>query len=273
LVGAYFSIKRILEPIKLLTKGVDEISKGNLKHQISVTKKDELGELANSFNSMTKIINEMIRSKEQLLLDVSHELRSPLTRIKVAMEFLPDGKAKESISEDISEMEKMITEILETERLNSNYGKLNLEIYNISEIIKEVSEDFKDRQPGIKLIDIPKQVLLNIDVNRIKTVFNNILGNSLKYSKNQNQPIEISLSEQEKEIKIQIRDYGVGIPEKDLPFIFEPFYRVDRSRSKDTGGYGLGMSLCKKIMDAHGGKIEIKSSVNKGTTVELTFKK
>lgn len=272
-VFAYLSIRWILKPIKWLTEGVEQVSHGNLNYQVPIRKMDELGELAESFNSMTRRIAEMIHAKEQLLLDVSHEIRSPLTRIKVALEFVPDGNTKKSIGEDLSEVEKMIVEILETERLNSDHGKLYLKKANVSVIIKEVLQDFQNKSPGVKLTSVPEGVFLNIDIDRIKTVLKNVIENSLKYSKSESQPVEISIDNEEKSVVIRIKDYGSGIPKEELPYIFEPFYRIDKSRSKETGGYGLGMSLCKKIMEAHGGTIEINSELNIGTTVFLRFKK
>lgn len=272
-IGAFFLIRRILKPVHLLTDGVEQISKGNLDYQVPLKGIDELGTLTGSFNSMTKRIREMIRSKEQLLLDVSHELRSPLTRIKVALEFIPEDKTKQSIQEDLSEVESMITEILESERLNSSHGKLYVVEANISDVIEEVAENFKDKLPGVRLISIPENVVIKIDVDRIKTVLRNILENSIKYSMPQSQPIEISVGQEEKHIVIKIKDFGSGISKAELPYIFEPFYRIDRSRSKDNGGYGLGLSLCKKIMEAHGGTIEINSIPGEGTTVLLEFLK
>jgi signal transduction histidine kinase len=165
----------------------------------------------------------------------------------------------------------MITEILETERLNSDHGKLILTKTNVLELIKEVCRDLQNKHPGIKPASVPESVFLNIDSDRIKTVLKNVLENSLKYSKPESLPMEISINDKEKSLVIIIKDNGFGIAEEELPFIFEPFYRVDKSRSKETGGYGLGMSLCKKIMEAHGGSIEIKSELNAGTTVYLKF--
>lgn len=271
--AAYLPIRRILRPTKWLMKGVEQVSKGNLNHKVPVKTKDELGELALSFNYMTKRIREMIRSKDQLLLDVSHELRSPLTRIKVALEFLPDDRTKESISEDISEVEKMVAEILETERLNSEHGKLHLKTTDVSEIIKEVFQNYENKAPGVRLTSAQQEVFLKIDADRTKTVLKNILENSIKYSKPEGRPVEISIEDKEKSVIIKIKDYGSGIPEHELTRILEPFYRIDKSRSKDTGGYGLGLSLCKKIMEAHCGAIEINSKLTIGTTVVLRFKK
>ncbi len=112
LLGAYFSIRRILRPIKWLNHGVQEVGGGNLSHTVPVKKSDEFGDLADAFNEMTTRLREMLKAKERLLRDVSHELRTPITRMKVALEFLPEGKSRESIEADIKEMEEMITAIL-----------------------------------------------------------------------------------------------------------------------------------------------------------------
>ena len=117
LLGAYLSIRRILRPIRLLDTGVKEVSKGNLKHRVPVTKSDELGQLSQAFNTMSQRLHEMLTAKEQLLRDVSHELRSPLTRMKVALEFVKEGQTRNLMRSDIEEMEQMITHILETARI------------------------------------------------------------------------------------------------------------------------------------------------------------
>ena len=270
---SYLLIRRILKPVKWLKQGVIQVAEGNLNHQIPVKNKDELGELSASFNAMTKRIKEMIRARDQLLLDVSHELRSPITRMKVALEFIPEGKNKQSIQDDISEMEIMIAEILETERLKNGHGKLQLKSHNISSLIKQVAKDFFERPPGIKFVNFPQKLNLKIDAERIRIVLKNILENAIKYSKPDSKPVEISVKEEDKSVTIQIKDDGMGIPEEHIPYLFEPFYRVDKSRSKETGGYGLGLSLCKKIMEAHGGRIEVFKNEGRGVTVNLKFMK
>ena len=148
----YFLVRFIFKPVKQLSRGVEEVGKGNLDSVISVKRQDELGNLANSFNSMTGRIKEMLRSRDQLLLDVSHEIRSPLTRIKMALEFIDDGDKKRSIENDIKEIELMVGEILETERLNAGYGKLQIGEYDLQNILEEIIVDFADRKPGIQFL-------------------------------------------------------------------------------------------------------------------------
>jgi signal transduction histidine kinase len=269
LTGVYLMIRWILRPVKWLNDGVRQVSGGNLDHCLPVKKSDELGKLAEAFNGMTARIREMLHAKQQLLLDVSHELRSPITRMKVGLEFLPETPARKSLSDDIVEMEKMISEILETERLRSEHGRLNLQRIAMGELIQETINSYKNQPPGIVVEEMPGSVVLEVDQQRIKTVLENILDNAVKYSKNSNSPIRVSLKYEQTHIIVRIADKGNGIPPEDLPYIFEPFYRVDKSRAKHTGGYGLGLSLCRIIMQAHQGKIEIDSRPGCGTTVCL----
>jgi signal transduction histidine kinase len=227
--------------------------------------------MANAFNDMTKCIREMLQARGQLLLDVSHELRSPLTRLKVALEFLPNSEVKENIREDVDEMEMMVREILETARLADKHGRLDIQPVNVAELICKTAAGFENRPLCICLDSIPDEIIIDADANLARTVLKNILNNALKYSGPSNKPVTIHVDRKNEFVVIRIRDNGIGIPKEDLPYIFEPFYRVDKSRSKDTGGYGLGLSLCKTIMEAHGGKIEIESAPASGTRVSLFF--
>ena len=267
----FFVIQWLLRDVRVLSEGMRQIGSGVLSHRMSSRRQDELGRLVSSFNTMSEKIGEMIRNREQLLLDVSHELRSPLTRIKVALEFLDSGDKTSTIRDDVRELETMIAELLESERLSSPYGGLKLGEYPLAELIHDVCQGFRARPPGITIRPIPQTMLLVLDRERFKIALRNILDNSLRYSQMGGQKVEIDVTESTAEIIIAVQDYGPGIPEKEIPHIFEPFYRIDKSRSKETGGYGLGLNLVHKIMTAHGGRITIRSRLNLGTTVFLIF--
>lgn len=271
LTGAFLTIRWILKPVRWLDEGVREVSRGNLKHRVPLKRSDELRDLAEGFNNMTDRIRDMLRTKEQLLLDVSHELRSPLTRAKVALEFLSEGKARDSIAGDISEMEKMINGILETARMHHLHGELKLQQTKLAELLQDILPDYEKQPPGIQLDEFSETPVINVDPGQIKTVFKNIISNAIKYSNAASDPVRITVNQQAHYTVVQIADNGIGIPVEEISFIFEPFYRVDKSRSKATGGYGLGLSLCKTIMDAHDGKIEVTSKPGEGTTVSLFF--
>ena len=220
---------------------------------------------------MTDRIRDMLHTKEQLLLDVSHELRSPLTRVKVALEFLSESKARDSIAGDISEMEKMINDILETARMHHLHGELKLQQTSLAKLLQEILPDYEKQLPAVQMDQFSETLVINIDPGQIKTVLKNIISNAIKFSNAASDPVRISVNQQSHFTVVQIADSGIGIPAEELSFIFEPFYRVDKSRSKETGGYGLGLSLCKTIMDAHDGKIEVTSKAGEGTTVSLYF--
>ena len=272
LVGAFFVIRHILRPVKWLNTGVQEVSRGNLKHRVPLKKSDELRDLADAFNQMTDRIRDMLHTKGQLLLDVSHELRTPLTRMKVALEFLEDSQAKQSIQADMQEMEKMVTEILETARMQHKYENLKKQPTNLVRLLQEMLPEFENQPPGIEMVEFPTEVMAAVDPEKIKTVFENLINNAIKYSRPDSGPIRISYRSHKSYAVIRIADKGIGIPQEELSHIFEPFYRIDKSRAKDTGGYGLGLSLCKTIMEAHEGKIELQSRPEEGTTVSLFFR-
>jgi signal transduction histidine kinase len=271
LAGAFLSIRWILRPVRWLQEGVHEVGRGNLKHRVPEKRSDELRELAAAFNEMMDRIRDMLHTKEQLMLDVSHELRSPITRMKVALEFLPDGQAKDSLKSDIAEMETMINEILETARMHHLHGNLKRQMINLADFLEGILADYADQPPGIQTGDFPAEIAVNVDPEQFKTVFKNILTNAIKFSEPDDKPVMISVKKLADSTVVRILDHGIGIPSDELPYIFEPFYRVDKSRSKRTGGYGLGLSLCKTIMEAHGGRIEIDSKPGVGTCVSLFF--
>jgi signal transduction histidine kinase len=268
-------IRRILSPIKYLMTGVNKVKQGDFSYTVPVKKHDELGRLSRSFNSMTGMIKKMIKAKEQLLLDVSHELRSPLTRMKVTIEFITDQKIKKSLHEDMREMEVMIREILETERIDQAAESINFIEVDIVSLVRDTADSCSEAAKGLTnhrhfqiTLEIPHmRIPVKGNPTRLKILFRNIIENALRYS--ENKPIHITIKDEEHMVRIIVADRGRGIPAESLPFIFEPFYRTDSSRSRETGGYGLGMYLCKKIVDLHNGEIHISSTPGKGTSVQV----
>jgi len=269
LAGTWLALRWIMKPLNWLSDGVYALGEGDLEHRLPEKRRDELGNLARAFNRMSESIREMLTAREQLLLDVSHELRSPLTRMKVALEFIPENSSQDSLQSDVQEMEQMVTEILETARLKSEYGKLDRMDTDLVTLIEKTCLIFEGKPPGISFENSVEKCVANVDVEQIQTVLKNILANAHKYSTPENEPIKVCLSRDDSGIQLEIQDYGQGIPDEEMDLIFEPFYRVDKSRNKKTGGYGLGLSLCKTIIEAHGGTIFVKSSMGKGTIFSL----
>jgi signal transduction histidine kinase len=168
-------------------------------------------------------------------------------------------------------MEKMVAGILETARRQHKYENLKKQPTNLADLLKQTVTVFENQPPGIEFVDLPSEIEVEVDPEQIKTVFENVISNAIKYSEAESKSVEVSCKIRESFAIVRITDFGIGIPEAELAHIFEPFYRVDKSRDKDTGGYGLGLSLCKTIMEAHSGKIEVRSRLQQGTTVSLFF--
>jgi len=262
---AYWFQKRLLRPVESLNEGVARMSAGQLDVALPLVTHDELGSLTTAFNQMVRRVKDMIQARDQLLLDVSHELRSPLTRMKVALALLPEDDNKASLDADVKEMEVMISELLELERLRTPHG-LRKERQDVVPILNDVMQSFEKRSPGVHFIARPDTIFASVDCDKLRAVLRNLLDNAFKYSLADSQPIVLSVSEVEDGVVIRIQDDGQGIPDGERASVFEPFFRIDPSRSKKTGGYGLGLSMCKRIVEAHGGTIHIESNPRRGVS-------
>lgn len=268
LLGCYFAIKRVLTPLKWLGTGVQQVKAGNLSHRVPLRGNDELTDLAISFNEMTTELKNMLTAKEHLLRDISHELRTPLTRLRVALEMLEDDELKDDLADDICEMEEMIRGILETAKDHyHNSSSQNLKKYNLGDLISAVARKYHNNHPAVIFTAPLEPLYAMVDAKSIQTVIVNCIENGLKFSDPGSDPIEIGLQQQRKVGVVSITDHGSGIDEAELPYIFEPFYRADSSRSRKTGGYGLGLSICKAIIEAHGGSIKVYSKKEEGTRI------
>ncbi len=261
-IGLFFLLRHMFSPIQTLIDGTKRISAGDFSTLIEVNRRDELGDLAQSFNAMSARICDMLKRERELLLDVSHELRSPLTRMKVALELIPDGVGKTQIQNDVNELNAMLTELLESERLQSSNGSLKKSMFNLAHVAEEVRSEFRDEHDRIAL-EAEGEIRLCADKERVRLLLRNLVSNALKYSQSM---VRIHLSETPSQVVLRVIDYGKGISKEDLKKIFEPFYRTDsaRVRLNGEGGFGLGLYLCKKIVEAHGGTIVAHSE--KGET-------
>ncbi len=268
-LAIYALIRRIFRQLFVLRQGVWEVSQGNLEVQIPVNSFDELGQISRSFNEMTAQVRGQLRSKEQLLLNVSHELRSPLTRMKLQLEFLEDETMKSRLGWEVAVMDHMLEELLESARLEHEYGVLRKTPVDLVGLVHRCLEEVLP-SPQCARLTVPDQaVVISLDERRIYSLLKNLLENGLKYSNPLQTPLQINLQTTSTEVYFCLQDFGEGIPSEDLPHIFEAFYRVDKSRNQRTGGYGLGLALCKKIAEAHGGSLSVQSQRGWGSTFTL----
>jgi signal transduction histidine kinase len=249
---------------------VESLGAGRLDHRIPSSGHDEFRDLGDAFNLMAARLSGLLRSKEQLLLDVSHELRTPLTRLKVQLEMVPDQEIRQSLQADVAEMETMVTAILEEARLRSTVAALQLQPTDMAGLLTSVVEEFQNRPPGAVCGPL-RTATLSMDGDKMRTVLRNLIDNAVKHSPADGPPVAVSLVPEDAYAAIIVEDQGIGITAEALPHLFEPFYRADASRSRKTGGFGLGLGICKAIIDAHNGQIRIESQPGKGTRVTVTL--
>jgi signal transduction histidine kinase len=275
IVGAFvisFLIRKMLRPLSLLNDAVKKAGQGDLNQQVDIKSNDELGSLADAFNKMTTELKKLITSREQLLSDVSHELRTPITRAWLALEMMPESDQKESIAGDLREMENLITEIMESERLRNGSIKASMKSTKVAELLEKLEKNYHHRSSRFHIGPIAEDIYILVDNTLIMTVLGNLMENALKYSSPEDKPIEVNVIKRDDKILIKIEDHGTGIPPEKLPFVFEPFYRADESRSKKTGGYGLGLHLSKRIMNIHNAEIQLENKYPEGLSVSLIFR-
>ena len=279
--GGWYLARRALDPVAAITKSARELSLRHLELQVPESMPDdELGQLVRTFNSMIQRIKIGVDRINQFTADVSHELRTPLTIMRGEIEVaLRRSRSVEeyqqilsSALQELSYMEQMINDLLLLSRADSGEFILQLENVKMAPFIADVLEQFQKLSPAQQIqFDVPdacQDVVCSIDRDKIKRVMLNILDNAVKYTP-QGGSIMLTLDRQDMLVLIRCSDKGIGISKDDLPRVFDRFYRADKSRSRAQHSSGLGLSICKWILEAHDGRIELESELNRGTTVNI----
>lgn len=265
----YFMVNKMLNPVRLLKQGAERIRQGDLSYRVKSNLQDELGELTESINHMADSLQSMLEAKRQLLMAISHELRTPITKAKLRMEFMPESDEKDQLKEDINEIDLLISDLLEAERLNNDHSALVSERVLLANFIRSIAESFKSNNGEIE-IEIPVNDLeFEIDKLRIRLLITNLLNNAVRHGKGNLINVRVSFSG-DRGI-IEVKDNGEGISEEHITQITEPFYRADSARQRNTGGFGLGLYLCRLIAQAHGGEMIIVSQEGQGTQITVNL--
>lgn len=267
---SYRSVKKLFNPIQDLEHASLQFSQGHFEHRIKIKCQSELGRLASVMNDMAAQINKMLQAKRQMLLAISHELRTPLTRLKLATELLEGGASQNVLRKDIAEMEQLISELLESERLQDKHQVLNLQEVELHSLLhKSLAELSAEDVSRIDMQVTAPEQQVQLDPVRIKLLLKNLLRNALQHSE-QTVLLKVEIetkAEQVANLTLIVEDQGCGIAKEHIHQLTEAFYRVDDARLRKTGGYGLGLYLCKLISDAHGGQLQIDSEVGVGTQI------
>lgn len=254
----------LLRPYKDLQSAIQQLAEGRFDEPLDQKKYPAFEELVDSFNQMQVRLEEMMQQKQRLVADVSHELRSPLTRLRLIMELVlqdppdPEKMVNKAVNE-IEELNHIIDDVLEVSRLQLNRLPLQTKPIDLTLLLFELVEQHQDLLDKKELqleISMPDSaVTIEADPRLLKRLFNNLFSNLVKYVPEQSQ-VDFKLTLQTEHVEVYLRDRGPGIPAADLDKVFTPFYRTDRSRSRRTGGVGLGLAIVWEIVQAHHGQIQ-----------------
>lgn len=273
--------RRISRPITKTAYIAKQIAKGNYDIKFeSQSSTAELAEMMTAINHLTDALSEHEALRRRLTTNVAHELRTPLTAVSSHLEAMIEGvweptpERLQSCYEEIERLTGLISDLEKLSKYESDALVLNWAVEDIYEIAQTAVQNFESEARGksIELSLDGEPLSVNVDRARMLQVLMNLLANALNYTPSGGR-IALSIRELEEELQIEICDSGIGISEKDIPLIFERFYRTDQSRSRKTGGTGVGLSIAKSIAEAHGGRIEVRSQMGKGSCFSVYLKK
>jgi heavy metal sensor kinase len=275
-IGGIFLANKVLKPVNEINRITREITSKNLGLRVPRPQMhDELGQLVDTINSMIERLENSFSQIEQFTADASHELKTPLTILKGEAELALRKKREpeeyrhylKSGLEEVNRLSRLVQDLLVLSKADTGRLILQNVSVNLSSLVEICGQQSKflgeKGSVQLELITEPDVYVLG-DSNRLKQMFYNLIENAIKYS-NQGGKVTILTSRNGQYAKVAIRDHGVGISGEDIPFIFDRFYRVDKSRSREAGGTGLGLSICKWIAEAHNGKIEVESAPGEGS--------
>ncbi len=287
---SYFVSKSMTSPIREMKEIAQRLASGDFSRKVRIKNKDELGELAKSLNTMADELQSKIENLKRLdrvrtdfVANVSHELKTPLTLIKGYIETLEDkaindtekaGKFVSIIKEHTNRLSNIIDDLLSLSELELSRDSIVKSEFDLKSLIDDIVLGFGHalaaKQQKLTLEVQGQDFKISADRDKIEQVFVNLIDNSIKYT-GESGKIEICLDRQNGEVVVTVEDNGIGIPREDLDRVFERFYRVDKARSRQLGGTGLGLGIAKHIVLAHKGEIRIESDVNRGTKVFVTL--
>ncbi len=289
-----WTYRSLITPIRKLQTAAENIKEGNLDFTIDGGGEDEIGQLCTTFEQMRQRLKDNAEEKlnneienKALISNIAHDLKTPITAAKGYAEGIIDGVANtpekidkyaRTIYNKTNEMDTLINELtlyskIDTNRIPYNFAKINVAEY-FKDCVEEIGLDLEAKGIGLSYYNYAlSDTVIIADPEQIRRVVNNIIGNSIKYMDKTEKFINIRIKDVGDFIQVEIEDNGQGIAQKDLPYIFDRFYRADASRNSATGGSGIGLSIVKKIIEDHGGKIWTTSKEDSGTTMYFVIRK
>ena len=282
--------RSILTPIETLKKATRNIRDGNLDFEVEIGDDDEIGELCADFEEMRIRLKESTEEKvvfdsqnKELISNISHDLKTPITAVEGLLDGVADTPEKQkkylrTIYNKANDMDRLINELtfyskIDTNRIPYTFNKINVKEY-FDDCFEDIGMEMSQQQVSLSYDNkVAPDVMVIADAEQIKRVINNIVGNSVKYMDKPDKSIAILVTDVGDFVQVEIEDNGRGIAAKDLPYIFDRFYRTDTSRNSSKGGSGIGLSIVHKVMEDHGGKVWATSREGEGTTMYFVLRK
>jgi signal transduction histidine kinase len=263
----------ILQPIQALTVAARNLTEGDLKQRVAVTTHDELGRLAETFNSMADRLGQTEKLRQNMVNDISHELRTPLTRLRCHVESVedgmvpPDSQTFSSLHQQILLLERLVDDLQDLALSDAGQFRLSLGPTALEPLLKGIVESMG---PAVRIECEPGLPPVTADERRVRQIVDNLLSNALRYAP-EGTPILIAVHKNHKELEVAVKDSGPGIPPDQLALVFERFYRADSSRTRSTGGTGLGLAIARQLVQAHGGRLWAVSQPGHGAEFHFTL--
>ncbi len=256
--AALWRVRRMLRPLDDIRAGAQRYGAGDFSQPIPQRRDDELGDLAGRVNAMASSLHGMLDAKRALLLAISHELRSPLTRARVNAELLAEGPERDALLRDLALMRDLVTDLLESERLAAGHAALHAQPTDLAALVREVAAPFVAQGRLELALDasVGERV---VDPVRLRLLLRNLIDNALRHGGG-GAPASVFLRLEGAAVALGVRDHGPGVPAAQLAALGEAFYRPDTARQRATGGVGLGLHLCRQVALAHGGSLVLSNA-------------
>ena len=272
--------RRMMSPIGVLAGAARRLGRGDLSQRVRLRGEGEIASLAQAFNSMAGDLEYAEQLRRNMVADVAHELRTPLSNIQGYLEAIrdgmvePDAAAIRSLNEETALLSRLVNELQELSLAEAGELKLVYQAEDIADLIKKAATSWQPQFTAGEIslsVEVPDGLpAVNIDWQRVNEVVHNILENAVAHT-HRGGSIKVAASHKGKWVEVSVSDTGEGIPAEDLPHIFERFYRVDKSRARATGGSGLGLTIAKRLVEAHGGTIAVHSKLGEGSRFSFTL--
>lgn len=279
---SYLLSRRIIRPLTRMESITQRFAAGDWAARVPPSDIPELHQLGHSFNRMASELEQVEQQRRDLVSDLSHELRTPLTIVRGYLEALTDKKLPatpetyERLLRETQRLQRLVEDLQELSKLEAGYLPIQQQAFELPPLIHQVTQRFRDQQgdeqnPQIVVDIAPEVRIINADPVRTEQILVNLLNNALQYT--DDGQITVKAWQQNQQIWLAVQDTGIGIADADLPHVFERFWRADRSRNRTSGGTGIGLAICKRLVELQGGQIQVTSQIHQGSTFQFWLPK